>query len=406
MQTRRSLLRALGAGAAASVAGCTAPSAEQPADPGSDPDRLAAVQFRGDLRNRGYYPDATVPDAVTFDWALPVNPGDHSAAKASAVPGPYGDFVVSGDDGAVRRVTPDGDVRWIAETDSTGRGIHGTPVVANGRAYVGAYDGALYAFELGDGERLWKRSLGGSIGSSPKYHDGTVYVAVEHPTPDGSMAGVDALTGEVVWEAAPPTDHPHSTLAIDREAGRLVVGANDGILYGWSYPELDLEWRFETDGAIKGPIAVADGGAVFGSWDRTAYRVDVETGERDWAVETGGLVMTGPAIDPEAGVAYVGSHDGSLRALELASGEQRWRYDAGGRLIGSVAATSERVLAGSHDGHMHAVEADGGEGVWRADGRAGEVTSEALLVEDGVVFASRRSDDEPGKAVKYVTSEE
>jgi len=392
---RRDFLAALGGGALAGVAGCTAhppvaASADRPLD------AAATTTFRRGLHRRGYDPDATVPDAVTVAWERPVNPGDHTAAKASAVPDGRGNYLVPGDDGVVRSLTPAGGVNWRAETEPSTRGIHGTPTVANGDVYVGAYDGALYAFDVETGERQWRRSLGVAIGSSPGYRDGTVYVAVEHHPPDGSLAAVDAATGVLRWRDSTPTDHPHSTLAVDRERGVMVCGSNDGGLYGWSWPDPTHEWTVVTDGAIKGPVAIHDGAAFAGSWDRNVYRVDLETGDVDWTVETGGLVMSGPGIAPDEGVVYVGSHDGRLRAIDAATGEVAWRVATEGRITGCPAVTDERVVVGSYDGRVYAVERDGGDPIWTVDLGAGHVSSSPLITDDGVLVAARHGRGEDG----------
>jgi len=396
--TRRSLLaRAAAAAGIGSLAGCVAPPVS-----GTDygpPDGTATATFRRGLKRHGYAA-ARIPDAVTPAWSLAVNPGDHTAAKASAVRDGRGNYLVPGDDGLLRSVTPGGAVNWEAATEPSSRGIHGTPTVANGLAYVGAYDGGLYAFDLATGDRVWRRSLGGSIGSSPGYRDGTAYIAVEFPAPDGSMAAVDALSGLVEWTDDAPTDHPHSTVGIDADRGLMAVGSNDGVLYGWSWPDHERAWTFRTDGAIKGPVAIYDGAAFFGSWDRGVYRVDLADGTEDWRVETDGKVMSGPGVHPGDGVVYVGSHDGDLRAIDAADGTVAWSFPTGGRITGCPAVTDDRVAFGSYDGRAYALDRSDGSEVWSVDLGAGHVTASPLVVEDGVLIAARRSaPGDPGPAV-------
>jgi outer membrane protein assembly factor BamB len=395
--SRRRFLRAAGAAAAMGLAGCASLRRSVLGVPGrvdvdGPPADGADAQFRGGLDRRGVFPDASIPEAVTVDWRLPdVNTGDHTAAKASPVRAPTGDVVVPGDTGELRAVTPAGEVRWTTETDADGRGIHGTPAIANGAVYVGAYDGALYAFDLATGERYWRAPLGGAIGSSPGYHDGTVYIAVEFHPPDGAMFGVDAVTGEVEWRGDRPTDHPHSTCAIDREAGRLVVGSNDGSLYAWTYPGLEFAWAFDTGGAIKGPVATYDGSAFFGSWDERIYRVGLDDGAEEWTYHTGGLVMSGPSIEPSTGTLYAGGHDSRLYALDLA-GEERWTFDTGGRLLGCPTVTAESVLVGSYDRRLYAVDKRSGAERWRV-AADGWVTSTPLVTGDGIYVTARASGD-------------
>lgn len=403
--TRRDLLATLGVAAAGGVAGClsSTPFADSRIDGDGLPASAAATtQFRGGLHRRGVYPDAEIPADPRIEWTIRgVNTGDHTAAKASPVSIPGGDIVVPGDSGEVRRVTPTGEVVWTAAVDRTSRGIHGTPAVANETVYIGAYDGALYAFDLETGKRFWRTQLGDAIGSSPGYHEGTVYIAVEYAAPSGGLFGVDAVTGDVVWADRRPTDHPHSTAAIDTEAGRLVVGSNDGDLYAWTYPDLEFDWRFSTDDAIKGPIATVEGCAIFGSWDETVYRVDLTDGTEVWSVPVDGMVMSGPAIETATATVYVGSHDANLYALDLATGEERWRFDANGRIIGCPTVTAEHVLVGSYDRRCYAVEKATGEEDWSVEG-VGRVSSTPLVADGAVYFTDRASpaylDDGTGKS--------
>ncbi|WP_123537740.1 outer membrane protein assembly factor BamB family protein [Halosimplex salinum] len=395
--SRRAFLGAAGASVATGLAGCAAaPSqgVDSRIDTDDGPlDTFAATEFRGGIQRQGVYPDATIPTDPEVEWTLrDINTGDHTAAKASPVEVPGGDVVVPGDNREIRRVTPEGEVVWTASVAETTRGIHGTPAVANGAVYIGAYDGALYAFDLETGEGYWRTKLGDAIGSSPGYHDGTVYIAVEYYDPSGAMFAVDAVTGEVEWEDQRVTNHPHSTCAIDREAGRLVVGSNDGYLYAWTYPDLEFEWKFETGDAIKGPIATHDGSALFGSWDETVYRVALEDGSEEWTFEPDDMVMSGPSIEAETGTAYVGTHDSRLYALDLADGSEQWNFDTGGSLIGCPTVTSEHVLVGSYDHSCYAVEKATGEEVWEVEG-VGVVSSTPLVADGAVYFTDRASSE-------------
>jgi outer membrane protein assembly factor BamB len=406
MLTRRQWLRRVGCGLTAGLAGGLAGCAAAPRalDAASfDPlaptplADTATVQFRGGLRNRGFV-DATVPPRVRVDWTLPVNSGTHTAAKSTPV-AVGGDVVVAGDTGELRRVSPDGEVRWRAAVEPTTRGIHGTPAVANGQVYVGAYDGAMYAFDLATGRRAWRTDIGDAIGSSPVYLNGVCYIAVEYAEPSGSVAAVDTASGAVRWLDGWPTDHPHSTLALDRDAGRLVVGANDGVCYAWSFPKLERAWTFETGGAIKGPVAVHDGLAIFGSWDHQVYALSLDDGSEVWSFEADADVMSGPAV--ANGQVYVGSHDSRLYALDAASGAEQWRFDTDGWLIGSVTATRDHVLVGSYDARLYAVDASSGEEAWHVTGR-GHATSAAFVTDDAVYYAERATDRRVGLLYRLV----
>lgn len=369
---------------------------QAPDCPGAGADeqtRLAA--WRGGPRRQGYRPCVEVAREVALDFRITgINKGDHTAAKASPVP-VNGSWLVAGDSGVLHRIGADGSIHWSAATQPSSFGLHGTPAVANGTAFVGAYDGALYAFDVETGDRAWRTQLGGSIGSSPAVHGGLVYVAVETPQPDGYVSIVDPSTGEELWRSQDPTDHPHSSVALAPGAEVFVVGANDGTLYGWNLTTREQAWTLETDGPIKGPILVYDGAAFFGSWDDRVYRVNLTTGEQVWSYETDGNVMSGPGVHPPSGTILTSSFDENVYALDADDGSLRWRSPIGGAGLSSPVVADGLVLVGSYDEHLYALDLRDGSHVWRhaAEGR---VTSSVGLTDGHVAFTAR-ADEHAGR---------
>ncbi len=408
---RRRLLAGLAAGSLAGLAGCTGL-----VDDGYGRDQAAfdpelrpydetypagddVTTFRRGTRRLGYYPDATVPDAVEVEWSEPINRLGHTAAKASPRPTPGGDRIVVPDDtGRVHAFTPDGEVLWTVRTGAgDSLGFHGTPAIADGTAYLGGYDGAMYALDVGTGETVWKTSrwqLGGAlaIGSSPALWDGVLFVVAEydHPgmDPSGTMWALDAGTGTPLWHDDRPWGMPHPSPAIDPATERMVIGSNDGVVYSWAFPSLEFAWEFETDAQVKGTIPTYEGGAFVGSWDGHVRRLDLADGSLEWAFETGAVTMSNPGIDPDAGVLYVGSDDHNLHALDAATGDQLWATDVGGHVIGSVTVTPECVLVGSYDRRLYCLEKAGGDVRWTVEG-VGHATSEAVPHDGRILYAER-----------------
>lgn len=374
------------------------PDGASPANETTVPDNgwpaQAEAVWRGDLQRTGYLGNVTVPEDPRRVWQVDgMNKGDHTAAKGSAVI-VDGSLLVGTDGGTLYRLSLDGGVQWAAATWPSGYGIHGTPTVANGTVFIGAYDGALYAFDLATGEQRWRTVLGGSIGSSPAYHDGRVYVSVETAQPSGIMSVVDAATGELIWEDTRLTNHPHSSVALSPEDDRMVVGANDGLLYAWELSTYEPAWVFETDGAIKGPIAIWEGAAFFGSWDHNVYRVDLTDGTETWAFEADADVMSGAAIDPTTGTVYIGSHDEHVYALDAETGEERWSTDLKGWVVSSPVVAGDTVLVGSYDEQLYALDKATGQIRWTVEA-GGRVTSTAT-VHDGQVFYLDRAAETTG----------
>ena len=366
------------------------------------PDDEDVTMFRRGLRRLGYYPGETVPDAVTTNWERPTNLRCHNAAKASPLVAPGGDTVlVPADTGKMYAVTPRGEHLWTTETPATRQGFHATPVIVDGVAYLGGYDGAnagqdagMYAFDVETGEMLWRtEEMHGSvaIGSSAGYWDGYLYVIVEHrhPRQKGELWVFEAESGTPVFSDDRIDGMPHPTVAISPTDERLLTGSNDGLVYCWEFPSLEFAWTFETGAEVKGPIALYDGAAFVGSWDGNCYRLDVENGTEEWSFETDDIVMSAPAVDPDAGVVYVGSDDWHIYALDAGTGEELWSTDVQGRVMGAITVTADAVLAGTTAGEVVALEKDTGDLRWFVQTR-GQATS-APVPHDGRIFAAERA---------------
>ncbi|WP_436344432.1 outer membrane protein assembly factor BamB family protein [Natronorubrum sp. FCH18a] len=419
--SRRRLLGVSGAAAATGLAGC----ADLPTTLGDRIDGSDDVSlFQGGLRRLGYYPDESVPDSVAVNWAFPLNYVWHTAAKSSPVPTPDGETILfAGDTGWVYAYAPTGELRWSTRTGATELGFHGSAAVVGDTAYIGGYDGDLYALDVESGEIVWRTrsdELDGAlaIGSSPAYHDGSLYVVSEFGSPStGTIWEIDPDTGDPLWSDDRMWGQPHPSPTIDLEAGRMLAGSNDGVVYCWEFPSLEFAWEFQAeadgeeraDGAfregaqIKGTVAAHDGYGYVGSWDDNFYCLDLEDGALEWAFETGRSIMSNPAVDVDEDVVYMGSDDEYVYALDAKSGEELWSTDVNGRVIGALTVTAETVLAGSYDSHLYALDKETGDRNWRVENR-GRVTSAAVPVDGRIYYAERAvvSTDDGGEETTEV----
>jgi outer membrane protein assembly factor BamB len=406
--SRRRYLAAGATGVLAGLAGCTGSlgsptydKTQENFDPpvlsGDEtyPDDDGVNMFRRELRRLGYYPDAELPDSVQIDWQMPVNYKGWTAAKASPRPTPDGETIlIPSDFGQVHALRPNGRLRWTRQTGATSLGIHGTPAIAHGTAYIGGYDGDLYAFDVDTGDQIWRTTRFDldeaiAIGSSPAYWDGVIYVVVEYKDPDaGTMWAIDAETGEPLWSDDRLWGMPHPSTAIHPVHERMVTGSNDGVVYCWEFPSLEFAWEFQTGAEVKGTTPVYDGSVFVGSWDNNFYRLDLEDGSEEWRFETGNIIMSNAGIDPEAGVVYFGSDDNYVYALDTDTGEELWSRNVNGSVIGGLTVTSGTVLVGSYDGHLYALDKENGELRWRVENN-GHVTSSPVPHGDRIFYAER-----------------
>jgi outer membrane protein assembly factor BamB len=412
--------------------------------------------YRNDEANTGWA-DVETPSNVRQAWRKNgLNKGTHTAAKASAIL-VNDTLMVAGDSGVLYAYDRLGNVKWAGATFPSLNGIHGTPSVIRelGLAFIGAYDGGLYAFRLADGSLAWRAQAGEYIGASPigqpffgrrarrrraaataaaaaaagtalpddsgddNNNEGDaghrVVITVEYDsrfkgdTAHGAIVALDAVTGAELARFE-GRGHSHSSAGYDAASHAYAFGSNGGCLYIVEADdlalrhELCLPTRFpspqphaKTPYAIKGPIAVAHGQAVFGAWDGYIYSVNMARGDVKWRVSPSPLLpgqrlSSGVGIDRDNRTGFVGCGKGVV-ALDLDTGAVLWLLakEAGFAVTGSVTVTRNAVVFGSQDGKVYAVDKATGAVIWDfIAGRTGQITSTPLVTPEGdVVFASR-----------------
>ncbi|HEY0584745.1 MAG TPA: PQQ-binding-like beta-propeller repeat protein [Pseudoduganella sp.] len=251
-----------------------------------------------------------------------------------------------------------------------------SPVIAQGKLYIGAEDGNLYAYDLASGKLAWLYHAGAGIGSSPAVADGAVYVLSR----DGHLHAVDARSGVRRWEfatqgearfaayglygsekRAAPSRDPwdfwlSSPVVVD---GRVYFGSSDERMYALDAKTGTVQWAFKSGGMIHAAPAFAGKTLVFGSWDGAVYALDAASGRQLWRYQTETEQATStlfgvqapPLIDGDT--VYIGSRDSYFYALELASGKMKWRYNGKGSwVISGAAADADRVYFGTSDTNL------------------------------------------------------
>lgn len=292
--------------------------------------------------------------------------------------------------------------KWTA---TTGDDVASSPAVVNGVAYVGSWDGKLYAFDATGSSGcsgtpktcapLWTATTGGKIESSPAVVNGIVYVG----SYDNNLYAYDAA-GVTNCGGTPKACAPM-----------------------WTYP---------TGGDVASSPTVVNGVVYVGSFDNKLYAFDAAgvTGCSGtiticaplWTGATGGAVYSSPAV--EDGVVYVGSLDQKLYAFGASgmtsscTGSPKtciplWTAWTRRPVESSPAVFKGVVYLGSGDGFLYAFDAAGVTGcmfsprvcdpLWTA--KPGKSLLSSPAVANGVLYigssATGLEDDPYGKLSAY-----
>jgi quinohemoprotein ethanol dehydrogenase len=240
---------------------------------------------------------------------------------------------------------------WEYHT-GTNRGLEATPIVVDGVMYTSGVAGRVYALDAVTGGEIWtftpavdmqvnRAACCDMVNRGVAVWQGKVYVAAL----DGMLYALNAASGEVLWQADTIVDRGrgYSSTGAPQVAGKVVVIGNAGAEsdvrgYVTAY-DLDTGaevWRFYTVPA--GPGSAAESAAMreaLATWDPNSR----------WDIGGGGTVWDGMAYDAELDLIYIGVGNGgpypqsirspagganlylaSIVALRASTGEVAWHY--------------------------------------------------------------------------------
>lgn len=348
-------------------------------------------KFRYDLANAGYNPNETtlgVSNVSGLQTKWTANTGDQVYSSPAVVGGVVYDASYNGDVYALDAST--GAQLWITPT---GTSIEdSSPTVAGGVLYIGSSinSGRLYALDANTGAILWSVSPGGSINASPVVDNGKVFVG----SGDGSMYAFDTSTGSELWAA--PTGGGSSAAVVNgvvyAGAGRTTV---TGTMNAVDEATGTLLWTSTVGGPISFAPAVANGIVYGGSEDGHLYAFDATTGAIDWGVHVGYFCYT-PSV--ANGVVYVGANPdggdaGPIYAIDASTGAILWQADVGtrGSAVQGVAIANGVLYFGSSNGNVFAVEAATGSVLWQSV--TGWYVTASFAVANGVAYVGSHDDN-------------
>ena len=253
----------------------------------------------------------------------------------------------------------------------TSRGLEATPIVVDGVLYTSGTTGRVYALDAATGEEIWKfdpQSDGqvnrytccDEVNRGVAVFDGLVYVG----SLDGRLFGLDAATGDVVWEVDTLIykDRAYTVSGAPEVAGDVVVIGNAGADYdargyisAYDLKTGELAWRF----------FIVPGDPANG-YEHPEMEMAAKTWDPNsrWDVGGGGTAWNGMVYDPELNLLYVGTGNAalfnwyerspsggdnlflaSILAIDPDTGRLAWHYQQVPRESWDYTATQPMILA-------------------------------------------------------------
>jgi outer membrane protein assembly factor BamB len=223
-----------------------------------------------------------------------------------------------------------GRVRWrkrIGPSESS-------PVVVDGRVFVGDWTGRVYAFSANTGKLRWSYQTGGRVKGALTFSGGRIYVG----SYDHHVYALNEKTGKVVWKAG-------------------------------------AQQRLGHRGEFYSTPAAAYGRVYIGSTDGKVYSFGAATGKLRWSQSTGGYVYASPAVWRQR--VYVGSYSGRFFCFDAATGDVKWKFNANGPISGSPTVLAGRVYFSTLKRRTYSLDARTGRVVWTfPDGKYSPVVAD------------------------------
>ena len=150
-------------------------------------------------------------------------------------------------------------------------------IVSDGLAFMGTYDGAMYAWDADTGHERWIVRTGRPIGHSPTIANGALYFG----SMNRKLYALEAASGKVLW-AFRCSEGIWSSPTV--AGGLVMVGARDGAFYGVEAASGKQKWRHQTGAPILSTAAVSEDGqrVVFASEDMHVYCLKISDGSPVW----------------------------------------------------------------------------------------------------------------------------
>lgn len=220
--------------------------------------------------------------------------------------------------------------------------------------------GEVIAFSAGFGKIRWRKRIGPSE-SSPLVANGRVYLGDW----TGRVYALDEKTGKTVWTYR---TRNRVKSGVTLSGNRLYVGSYDHHVYALNARTGKLIWRTEAQERLFGRAtfystpAAAYGRVYVGGTDGKVYSFGAASGKIRWTHSTGGFVYSSPAVWNRT--VYAGSYSGRFYALDAATGDVKWRFNANGRISGSPTVMNGVVYFATLKERTYALDARTGKVLW------------------------------------------
>ncbi|MBI2917521.1 MAG: membrane protein insertion efficiency factor YidD [Chloroflexi bacterium] len=257
--------------------------------------------------------------------------------------------------------------------------IYTSPLVVQGRAYFGDFEGKVHALDASSGDQVWEFDMGAPVFAGLAQGDSVVVAA----SAGGRVVALSAETGEPRWSFDGARDGVWATPAV--AGGTVFVASLDHFLYALDLGSGQRRWTFEARGALAAEPLVSGDLVYQGSFGQRLYALNARDGRLVWEFAGDGWFWGRPVVVD--GTLYAPSLGRRLYALDATTGAQKWAFDAKAPLRSSAVVAGDTVVVATEKGDVYAVHRLTGVQRWSTKAGANVVAPLSASGETVYVYA-------------------
>lgn len=287
---------------------------------------------------------------------------------------------------------------WQFDDAEGMRPVFSSPCVWNKRVYVGEGfhedgDCRVLCLNADTGEKIWEFPTTSHTESSPVVVDGKLYIGAG----DDGLYCLNADNGKIIWHY----EKLHIDATVAMHEGCVYVGSGVGDKYNstvllclnaadgkeiWKVP---LEYAsFASPTVVGEHVFVGTGNGNFSVSNANprgqVLCLNARTGKRIWQFDAKDAVLCQPAVDQSS--VWFTCRDGLAYCVRRGDGRLRWKYDARAPIVASPVLVADgegsvirSLYVASSNGLVTCLDPDRGTAFWSLDLAADAKQPQALL---------------------------
>jgi len=323
-------------------------------------------------------------------------------------------------------------ILWQYKTGSEKSGFEGTPVISDGKVFVGDFEGTIHAIDLFTGKAVWTTKKKDGFVTAAAASQGCIVIGDFN----GMIYGLDAKTGMDLWSR----DIEQQIASGANFFGDSVLVTSDGgTMFAMDLKTGHPKWNYATGDQLRSSPTIWKTFSLLGGCDGRLHKIDLIKGESTGEgvqlqaptlstpsvigkiaivatqpgvvlaidVETEKVVWTftepsqsgdirsSPAAlgkfenDQITGIAVVATRNRRILGLDLQNGKMLWESVLKKKSDGSPVICDGRAWVSSTDGMVYALDLKAGLETWSFQ-LPGQILASPAIAEDRLVIATEK----------------